>query len=225
MTRPVVGNDVVDLREPRVAGKLRDERFLRRVLDPAEHRAVLAASDPGLALWRHWAAKEAAYKVASKLRGTPPVFAHRAFVFEDGRVSWEGETFPVELRVTSDTVHAVATPAGALAEAVGEVHRLDEADAPWNDSLDALLARMTDREVDAIHSLASAAVRIGARAALANALHVDESRLQIVCAPGVTGRRPPMVLLDGAVAPADVSLSHHGAWIGWAVLSGSGAGS
>ena len=63
-------------------------------------------------------------------------------------------------------------------------------------------------------------MRLGARAALSTALGVEEGRLEIVCAPGATGRRPPRVLLDGSPAAADVSLSHHGNWIAWAILLG-----
>ena len=38
----------------------------------------------------------------------------------------------------------------------------------------------------------------------------------VVGVPGATGRRPPLLLLDGGATHLDVSLSHHGDWIGWA---------
>ncbi len=78
-----------------------------------------------------------------------------------------------------------------------------------------LAARLTDRELEAVYSRESAAVRLGARADLAELLRVDQGRLEIVCAPGPAGRRPPQVLLDGHQAPADVSLSHDGRLIAW----------
>jgi len=114
--------------------------------------------------------------------------------------------------------HTHRAPAADVAVQVG-LGRLDDAGAPWAAGLDELLRRFTPREADAIHSLASAAVRLGARRALAARAGVEEHRLQIVSRPGTTGRRPPFVLLDGREAPADVSLSHAGAWIGWALWS------
>ncbi len=60
-------------------------------------------------------------------------------------------------------------------------------------------------------------MRLAARAALAKALGVDEARVQVVSNDGPKGRIPPEVLLDGEPAPADVSLSHHGRWLAWAL--------
>jgi hypothetical protein len=85
-------------------------------------------------------------------------------------------------------------------------------------ALRALMASLSPKEADAVHSAPSAAVRLGARRALARALAVEERRLEIVCDPGATGRRPPRVLQDGRPACADVSLSHHGEWLAWSVL-------
>lgn len=215
-----VGNDVVDLRDPRTTGKDRDSRFLARVLRDHERAAVAASADSHEALWLHWAAKEAAYKVVSKLRGEPPVFVHRDFVVVGDAVEHEGARYPLDVRRHGPALHAASCVGAPLHELVTGLGRLDDADAPWGGTLDELMARLSGREADPVHSLASAAVRLGARGALAAAMGVEEDRLEIVCAPGVTGRRPPFVLLDGAPAAADVSLSHHGDWIAWAILVG-----
>jgi hypothetical protein len=61
-------------------------------------------------------------------------------------------------------------------------------------------------------------VRLESRAHLASELAVAEERLEIVSAGGRTGRVPPAVLLDGLPAAVDLSLSHHGYWIAWALL-------
>ena len=225
--RAYVGNDVVDLEDPRTAGRHEDPRFLGRVLAMAERAELEASDDPFRELWAFWAAKEAAYKVASKLRGSPPVFAHATFVVTwtertpgrwRGHVSWEDVRVPVEVHRHGTALHGVATSGTAGAGALAGVEPLGAAGAEWGERLDHLLGRFTAREADAIHSVASAAVRVRARQALALALGVDEAALEIVCDPGVTGRRPPRVLLGGDPAPADVSLSHHGGWIAWAVL-------
>ena len=224
---PVVGNDIVDLLDPRTAGKHADRRFIARVLDDGERVALSQAEDPAVALWAFWAAKEAAYKVASKLRGAPPLFAHAAFAVTwtesepdgwAGRVAYEELQIPVVVARSGAVIHAVAAFGAAVGSALLGSERLGEPPEAWNARLAELLPRFTEREADAVHSLPSAAVRIRARSALAAVLAAEEADLEIVCDPGVTGRRPPRVLLRGRAAPADVSLSHHGSWVAWAVL-------
>jgi hypothetical protein len=75
-----------------------------------------------------------------------------------------------------------------------------------------------------VYSVPSAAVRVGARGDLAGAIGVAERRVEIVCGPGAVGRRPPRVLLDGEETEADVSLSHDGPLIAWAVWAGLNQG-
>lgn len=64
MTR--VGNDIVDLLSPYVAGKSRDRKFVQRVLTPEEQKIVLTAANPDSLLQVYWAAKETAYKAIAK---------------------------------------------------------------------------------------------------------------------------------------------------------------
>ena len=218
--RRVVGNDVVDLRDPRTVGKAGDARFLARVLDQGELAAVAGSPHPDEALWMHWAGKEATYKVVSKLRDEPPVFVHRDFVVGGEGVDHEGSRYPLQITRHGAVLHALSCAGAPLTGVLPGMGRLDQPDAPWSGSLEVLRSRLTDREADPVHSLASAAVRLGARAALSDVMAVEERRLEIVCAPGATGRRPPRVLLDGSPATADVSLSHHGDWIAWAILLG-----
>lgn len=237
----IVGNDVVDLSAPRTVDRHRDPRFVARIFTDEEVRAMRASPDPGLALWRAWAAKEAAYKAVSKALGSPPVFAHRRFeVTWDrnrpvGMVRWEGWSVPV-WRAAEDPgayVHVLAyldAGEGAAAPAAPHVppepagpavvERLDRPDAPWAGSPDLLLRQLTDAERRSVHagaSGASAAVRIGARDEAARFLDLPTERVEIVCAPGPYGRTPPAVLVDGAPSKVDVSLSHDGPWIAWAL--------
>lgn len=74
-----LGNDVVDLSDPRHQGKDRDSRFLKRVFSEEERSAILSSASPDLEVWMHWAAKEAAFKTISKSRGSPPTFHHQQF--------------------------------------------------------------------------------------------------------------------------------------------------
>lgn len=222
MNGPWVGVDVVDLGDGRTLAKHEDARFLERVLAPEERSRLRAATDPRGELWGMWAAKEAAYKVASKLLGEPPVFAHAAFVVDwdpatarEGRfgtVTWGDLSFHVRGWWSDDEVHVVAASTPPAELPWPSVHPLGV------EPLEALLPLLSPREAEAVHSAASASVRLKARLALALALGVEERRVEIVCDPGVTGRRPPRAWLDGAPAPADLSLSHHGRWLAWAVI-------
>jgi phosphopantetheinyl transferase (holo-ACP synthase) len=236
-----VGNDVVDLQQPRTEGRSSDDRFVARVFDPDEQVAIRSAADPDLELWARWAAKEAGFKVISKLIGAPPPFVHRAFkvewggdegtghedVMRTGRVRYQGYEARVSVLRCPGSVHAIGFgsdgDAPASVELRSRVAPLDAPEAPWNGAEEKLRGRFTDRELDAVYSRQSAAVRLGARADLANALEVDEERVEIVCDPGPTSQRPPRVMLDGVLARADVSLSHDGEWIAWVLLMDNGS--
>ena len=106
-----LGNDVVDLTDPGAVGKCRDARFVARVFTPDEQAWIAAAAAPDRALWRLWAAKEAAYKAARKtVSGL--VFAHRAFAVDPvlGRVVCANGAFAVQWTEAERWVHAIAVP-------------------------------------------------------------------------------------------------------------------
>jgi phosphopantetheinyl transferase (holo-ACP synthase) len=243
-----VGNDVVDLANPRTEGRATDERFVARVFDLEEREAIATEGGSDVELWSRWAAKEAAFKAISKVIGLQPTFLHRTF-----KVEWAGEreadagegarddpeesvvrrgavlhadhVARVSVRLRPGAVHAVAfcTPNGE-APAVDlhrRVARLDESGSCWAGRLEDLMGRFSQREAGAVRSLESAAVRLGARQDVARMLGVLEERVEIVCDPGPATRRPPRVLVDGRGAPADVSLSHDGRWIAWAIWVGT----
>lgn len=236
MSTIFVGNDIVDLAEPRTEGRATDDRFVERVFDADEQAAIRAEPDADLELWARWAAKETGFKVVSKLIGAPPPFVHKAFkvewtesaeaagtsessVVRVGRVTYEGHEARVSVALRPGGIHAIGYGApGQTPECPvlrPQVAELDDPDSAWAGAFEELEARLTERERDAVYSRQSAAVRLGARADLAHSLEVDEARLEIVCDPGPTSRRPPRVLLDGEMTAADVSLSHDGRWIAW----------
>jgi phosphopantetheinyl transferase (holo-ACP synthase) len=240
-----VGNDVVDLATPRTVGRAADARFVARVFDADEQASIRAADGSDVELWSCWAAKEAGFKAVSKLIGGQPSFVHRAFkvawshpadaattaddadgeVVRSGTVRHGDHVARVTVWMRPGAVHAVAVCAsqGALDPSAvrRRVARLADPAGNWNGPFDQLMRLLSEREVDAVSSLESAAVRIGARADVAALLGVPEERVQIVCDPGPVTRRPPRVLLDGHESPADVSLSHDGAWIAWAIWVGA----
>ncbi len=235
----LVGNDVVDLRDPRCVGKWRDERFLARILTGAEASAVRASSDPDVALWLAWAGKETAYKIASKQVSDPLPFHHDRYEVEvpllPGRIGDEPAIVRtsvatdvlrvrLEVEVRSTRIHAVgwqedgahwhetADPPG-LTSAVRSIrHDWSGDPASWRESLQ---ERFSNRELKAIHRAESALVRLWAKEDAARHLDAQPHELEIVCPRGVAGRSPPVLLLRGAPAPLDISLSHHGDLVAW----------
>jgi phosphopantetheinyl transferase (holo-ACP synthase) len=236
-TRVRVGNDVVDLSEPRSRGKSESTAFLRRVFTEAEAAWIRAGEDPDARdrrLWTLWAGKETAFKIFSKVLGTPPVFIHRAFEChpaEDaatngwGVVRWEGREATLLLEGDRDLLHMVGwagrppPPPGILSSS--RIQPIDSAalllDGPdpvneWTGFLD---FHFTEDEARPIHSLPSALVRLLARREAALAIGVEESRVQLICGEGPKGRTPPRLLVDRGPVTLDVSLSHHGRFVAW----------
>ena len=240
MPSPVIlGNDVVDLSDPRCRGKASDRRFLRRVFTQRETAAILESPTPDLALWQRWAAKEAAFKAVSRLLSSPPPFEHARFQvalepvsgesssalsLSRGWVRYEGTRVVCACHQNADWVHAVAWYPGEGGvdgegpSIVTGLSPLEEGDPEGEDGWETRLRpRFSDREWGCVYSRPSAVTRLLARASMALTLGVGETRLEIVCGPGNPGRRLPHVLLDGKESGSSVSLSHHGKLSAWAL--------
>jgi phosphopantetheinyl transferase (holo-ACP synthase) len=235
-TRTWIGNDIVDLAEPGVAGKELDLRFMERVFTPEERRRILAAAAPTLALWRTWSAKETAFKIASKLR-EGVVFAHRRFeVGPDGSEDASGaaglatgggvsvwfEDLEVQVRweTALDYIHCI----GRLARRGGET-AAPEAD-PGRMSRRVLAGIVRDSqglrgvlssaERASVHSTASERARLLARQLMDR---WDLQGAEIVRMWRAWRWSPPVVArLGQPVAGFDVSLSHDGRFVAAAVV-------
>lgn len=227
---PVVGNDVVDLDQPRCSGKAHDTRFVDRVFTALERDCIMEASDPDRALWRRWAAKEAAYKVVTKLLGAPPVFAHAAFAVDidpdasRGTVAYREFTVPFTLHEVSDHLHTIAVHSGGRSEDHRVVAGIERAASDSSPTLDELRAQFTAAEQAFIHGTASALARLAARRDMASALAVEEGDILILAEKGPPGRVPPVVRVEGEFGRVDLSLSHDGRYVAWAFLFGLGGG-
>jgi phosphopantetheinyl transferase (holo-ACP synthase) len=227
---PVVGNDVVDLDQPRCAGKANDTRFVERVFTASERDRIREAPDPDHALWRCWAAKEASYKVVTKLLGSPPVFAHAAFAVDidpdgaSGTVTYREFTVPFTLHEASDHIHTIAVHSGGCSRDYRVVAGMEVADVDGFLPLDTLRGRFTPAERVFIHGVPSALARIAARRDMAAALAVAQDDILILAKDGPPGRVPPVVRVDGDLGRVDLSLSHDGRYVAWAFLFGLGSG-
>lgn len=196
-----------------------DGRFVDRVCAEGERARIRAAPEPRRALWRAWAAKEAAYKVVSKRLGSPPPFVHARFRVDEhatgrGTVTFRDLSVPFREEPTSDAdaLHLVAWHPADSPTIEAAVEPLPPGPAP--------LHRLSERERRAVHSAASGWVRLTARARASVLLGRPDADLQIVCDDGPPGRAAPRLLVGGRATGWDVSLSHHGRWVAWALCRG-----
>jgi hypothetical protein len=221
-----LGNDVVDLTDPRCRQRSSDARFLARVFAPEEVEAIHLAPDPDRALWIRWAGKEAAFKSMSKLLGSPPPFHHPLFRVEipadgrslamlEGSARYGERALALRVGAGQDSVHALTWVSSSGAAHPDLVHGLAAAPEWSADWRTTLRARFSPREWRCVSHEGSAVTRLAARRALAASLAVEEDRIEITCGPGSPGRRIPIVLLDGGETSVDLSLSHHGRLSAW----------
>lgn len=198
----MIGNDVVDLRDPERLAVDRHPRFDRRVFSDAEREALEASGAPERLRWILWAAKEAAYKVARK-RDPETVFSPPRFEVEldatlRGRVRHEGRVFELRVDENEERVHALASESSLEEpEIVSRVIRTDEGAAT-----------------------VSRAVRAFACHDLATVLEIPVEELEVQ----KLGRIPVLTASDRPL-DVDLSLSHHGRYLAFACDLRDGASS
>jgi len=203
----MVGNDVVDLRDPESSAASLHPRFDTRVFTAAERASIAASPEPQRQRWRLWAAKEAAYKLARKLSPTTVFSPSRFEVLEEVQdaapggagqggllVAHGAERFRVAVAENESALHAVARREGESDAAVlSGWQRL----APGEAALDPGAPSRAVREL--------LCTRVAER--LGVGVHELEVRRR---------GRIPQLWLRGRPAPVDLSLSHHGGWLAWA---------
>jgi phosphopantetheinyl transferase (holo-ACP synthase) len=249
-TASYIGNDVMDLMDPRCRDRLPGDPLVARILGPEERQALDRVSDPEfwrLSLWAHWAAKEAAYKVRSKVLPAPGAFAPRALT--------------AELRISPPDAAGVAHMAGMVRGADGApsvrvsgvsdgryLHvlgwsgptegptggRLETGlDEVGEDPIDvtALRDRFTASEWDGVRSRPAAVVRLLARDRVRAILesreaangpssgHGGATAVQIITSRVARGSTAPKIRIADRELPGwDLSLSHHGRYVAWALF-------
>ena len=191
-----VGNDVVDLADPEARLDRLHPRFEQRVFCAAERDQLEASCSRQALHWALWAAKESAYKALKRL-APETVFSPKEF----------------EVQLSS------LPSAGAAGVAAGRVcHRghLLDLEVHLDDARLHAVARIGDTpgvevlwRVQTAHGDPGVAVRQLATAAIASALGLDPAGLRII-------GRPPVATSPGGRLAVDVSLSHHGRFVGFA---------
>jgi phosphopantetheinyl transferase (holo-ACP synthase) len=239
-TAPIyVGNDVVDLTHPRCRHRPRGDRLPLRVLSPREMDWFAYPGDPQhrlRRLWSLWAAKETAFKVVSKLEGSPPVFRHReveVLLSETGtpdgsthlrgRVQWRGHRCQVQGLATPRFLHMIGW-GGDGAER--DRPRVEVGVDGWGEEEETAPPTPSERASGA-HHVQSARARRLVQIRLASYLGppVKDAqdrptpRVRIDTSRNRPGRTPPRVLVDEELRPEiDLSISHHGRYVAWAFL-------
>ena len=118
----MIGNDVVDLRDPETQAGSLHPRFDARVMTASERAWLAGRPTPERDRWMLWAAKEAAYKAMRRMNPTIAFSPVRFVVAIDedgvGTVTVDETRLDVAVRVIDDAVHAVASVAGTLGAAI-----------------------------------------------------------------------------------------------------------
>lgn len=202
-----VGNDVVDLRDPANQPGAIHPRFDRRVFADVELAAIddLSPDERHLERWMRWAAKEGALKLTRQVVPRAPFHPRELPVSRitpaSARVAAPalGQDLHVAFDLDEQRVHAVVT---------------DTAAGAAGDPAPRQVQSGTRRLVSTDPGDATAEVRRHAATALARLLRLEPGAVEITASePG----RPPVACSHGEVLPADVSLSHDGGWVAWAV--------
>jgi len=189
----MIGNDVVDLRDPDADPWRLHARFDSRVYHPSERALIATSPQPGRTRWILWALKEAAYKAARKEEPTT-VFSPVRFVvsLQDAAsaiVRAGSRRFRASISCGPGHVHAVAWRVG---------------DPP-------AVTRMGVSRLPSGETSPRAAARRLALERLAPALGVAPEALAIH-----REARIPALWVQGRRSDADLSLSHHGRFVAFA---------
>ncbi|MFH1079892.1 MAG: 4'-phosphopantetheinyl transferase superfamily protein [Pseudomonadota bacterium] len=210
-----IGNDIVDLTDPGNIGKSGDNRFLQRVFTIPERERIAAAGDPDAMMWMLWSVKETAYKVVRKI---DPLAASTPRLYPV--LLSPGDHGPIR----SGMVHTPKGPVVIRVSVAGEYLHCIGA-APLPDILDHVLwsvDRLTPAGGGGDHS-PSTAVRRHARLRLAALLHASAADIAIRRCQDIHGWGPPQPYLNEKPAPFDLSFSHDGAFVAYAMIP-TGAG-
>ena len=221
-----------------------DDPLLDRILSPTE-RQWMEEADTGelwsMRLWALWAAKEAAYKVYCKLSAGGPFLprmlscrldaqetSDEAVVRIRGVVRRRDGDLPVTVEGSSNRsfVHLIGWDGAAVRPLHGRLEvGLEEVDLAGPETqLEALRQYFSPAEWAGVHSFRSARARLVARERIRQHLPSagrggEVGEVEILTPRGRPGQSPPSVWFGGREVPdLDLSLSHHGRFVAWALL-------
>lgn len=195
----MVGNDIVDLRDPDADVESYRPGFDARVFTSRERARIAAAPRPADERWTYWAAKEATYKLARRLDSNV-IFAPQRFevhaICRQRRaiVTHRTDRYFVEFDETPERIHAIAVRSES--------------------ELDAVLSRVDSIDAGEVRN-ESAVVRRLACDTIAERMSIPPASLEI----RATNRIPELIHCNQTTG-VGVSLSHHGRWVAFACHQG-----
>lgn len=202
----LVGNDLIDLCEPEIKKKSKNERFIRRVLSDNEYIEIKKQKSPDIFLWSLWSAKESAYKILKKI--IPDlVFSHSKFKVEktdkdSGIVKYANYIIPVKWFYKKAWIHCIATYSE---------NKVDPKCLEWDVVETSQIETnqcFTGEEEASIYSTESKAVRELAKETLSRNSLDD---VEIIRFPQGVRFGPPEIWKDGGpLLDWDISMSHDG---------------
>ena len=218
----VVGNDVVDLRQPDTWQKSRDRRFVQRVFLPEEEARIYNDPDPDGCLWMFWAAKETAYKIFSKenpsISSSPLKYKTELL----GEMSLPGYSHDRHLTCT------VTTLCGSAVVIIYTKRDYLHAFGSFGDGR--MLGNMhlrvfrLEEECGKKGRTDSVVVRNVLRNYLGRYWNISPSCISVRREKNERGLGAPYIYINGKRAPADISLSHHGRYGAFVLFTESGPG-
>lgn len=218
-----IGNDVVDLSDPETRREALHPRFDDRVFTVSEAETIGSSARAHRMRWACWAAKESAYKVAKKL-DTTTVFSPARFVVAldqkgTGVVAHRDKRFSVRIHHSKQYVHAIALPLPTGLNASGFCLSSTRRYA-WKKSFagrgrpevflygHARVNRTIKNRPDELSLFA----RQQAKRAIGPLLGIGPDRIEISSDEGI-----PRVRSGRFDLPVDLSLSHHGCYVAFAI--------
>ncbi len=213
----LVGNDVVDLHDPGSRPDAIHPRFDQRAFTQAERASIVASGAAHRIRWSVWAAKESAFKVASKLdRGTrflPREFAVRMISDARAEVNHRVGRIGVWLDQAEEWLHAVAAPLTRVA-GVDVLGPRDGVADHRPRGTHARLARVRTEDSASESDGPSLEVRELARKGIGSFLRICPGEIELASDGGI-----PVLCRRQRRLPVDVSLSHHGRFVAcaWAL--------
>ena len=211
-----VGNDIVDLTNPRTQKKIDDLRFINRILAVEEREQLMRSADPMGCLWSFWAGKETAYKICRKLdlRAALAPRLYKVSLHDDGIipkkennasglkeisgiVSTKCGLIAIQVMIGREYVHCIGTDeASELGSICWEAGRMEKTAFRRDESSFVRQMAVKGLSIHSGHRLED---------------------IEIKRFKGTKGLGPPLVYIKGNPSTIDISLSHDGPFCAYAL--------
>jgi hypothetical protein len=203
----LIGNDVVDLTDPRAVGKSQDIRFMDRVFTMNEQKAIFNHNNRDVFLWSLWAGKETAYKAICKIhpdvssaprRYEIELFSSAGLVPERGAAHTPFGLVSIRLFVRSDHLHCVGVTEDIDMDSVmWNVSKIDQ-DRSSSDYQSDIVRKMTKQKASCY-------------------LNESPDTIEIIRERGRHGLGPPVLYVRNTKTAIDISMSHDGRFVACAL--------